>query len=150
MNWQLVGYALPELHPIDHYAVTQHGGGVWAPCLRYHNGEFYIFFPEPDSCRNLWDVPNLFLQKLPAESFTATAYIVARLRSDGEEAGIDTLCTFSYSTDGNEFKPSGEPFVAREGMWIGAKIGFFALREGFTNDAGGVDLDWVRIEKQNE
>ncbi len=26
----------------------QHGNGVWAPAIRYHNGEFYIYYPDPD------------------------------------------------------------------------------------------------------
>ena len=25
-----------------------HGGGVWAPSIRYHNNEFYIYYPDPD------------------------------------------------------------------------------------------------------
>jgi|GEM_PF-1550872 len=152
---------------------------------------------------NLWHVPNLFLQKLPAERFTATAAVKINLRYDGEEAGMIVMgrdyqyislrrsegklflntvrcidadkgdaeqvaaseeinsgniffrikvdkgaeCTFSYSSDGSAFKEFGGSFTAREGAWIGAKIGFFALRDGFINDAGWIDLDWLRIEK---
>jgi beta-xylosidase len=157
----------------------------------------------PDNSRNLWDIPNLFLQKLPAEEFTATSLIHFRLRSDGEEVGMvimgqdyqyislkrsegsnwirlvrcseanvgsdevvifsgemssnelffrvkvekKALCSFSYSTDGTTYIELGTPFRARAGMWIGAKIGFFALRDGFINDTGYGDIDWVRIEK---
>jgi hypothetical protein len=50
-----------------------------------------------------------------------------------------------YSTDGENYTEAGEPFTAREGMWIGAKVGFFALRNGFINDAGSIDIDWFRI-----
>ncbi len=57
------------------------------------------------------------------------------------------LCKFSYSTDGTVFNVAGDSFAARAGMWIGAKIGFFALRDGFTNDAGYADLDWFRINE---
>jgi hypothetical protein len=55
------------------------------------------------------------------------------------------ICNFSFSEDGNTFKPIGTEFKAREGKWIGAKIGFFALREGVINDAGSVDIDWIRF-----
>ena len=55
------------------------------------------------------------------------------------------ICRFSYSIDGNEFTDAGDSFPARQGMWIGAKVGFFALRDGFTNDAGSIDLNWFRI-----
>ena len=30
------------------FNVPQHGNGVWAPCIRYHNNEFYIYYPDPD------------------------------------------------------------------------------------------------------
>jgi beta-xylosidase len=57
------------------------------------------------------------------------------------------ICNFSFSEDGNTFKPIGTEFKAREGKWIGAKIGFLALREGMINDAGSVDIDWIRFNK---
>ena len=57
------------------------------------------------------------------------------------------ICDFSFSEDGNTFKPIGTEFKAREGKWIGAKIGFLALREGVINDAGSVDIDWIRFNK---
>jgi hypothetical protein len=41
----------------------------------------------------------------------------------------------------------GNAFKAREGKWIGAKVGFYAVREGIINDAGSADIDWFRVEK---
>lgn len=55
-------------------------------------------------------------------------------------------CQFSYSLDGQQFKPVGAPFQAKEGKWIGAKVGLFCTRPGQTNDAGSADIDWFRIE----
>jgi beta-xylosidase len=48
VNWQLIGYALKRQPPFDHYSKPQHGNGVWAPAIRYHNGEFLIYYPDPD------------------------------------------------------------------------------------------------------
>jgi beta-xylosidase/lysophospholipase L1-like esterase len=48
VNWKLVGHALPKLVPQATFATTQYGNGVWAPCLRWHAGRFYIFYPDPD------------------------------------------------------------------------------------------------------
>jgi beta-xylosidase len=48
VNWELVGHALPRLVPGERYASARHGEGVWAPCLRYHDGKFWIFYPDPD------------------------------------------------------------------------------------------------------
>lgn len=48
VNWNLIGYALQKQPPFDVFDSPQHGNGVWAPCIRYHNEEYYIFYPDPD------------------------------------------------------------------------------------------------------
>lgn len=157
----------------------------------------------PDGFKNLWDLPNMLMQKFPAEEFTATAKVTLAPRLEGEKFGLvvmgldysyigvtnkdnklyvaqagakdadkataesenvpfvlgektfylrvkvakDAICTFSFSTDGTKFTPLGVPFKAREGRWIGAKIGFFFTRPGKFNDAGSADIDWIRFEK---
>lgn len=158
--------------------------------------------PLPEDFTNFWDVPNLLLQKFPAPSFTATARLTFSARFDQEKVGLIVMgrdyayasvkrendklyvsqtvcknadkqgaeiegqvyeieasfylrvnvkdngqCIFSFSKDGKSFKLLGDPFTAREGGWIGAKVGFFAVREGVINDAGSLDIDWFRVEK---
>jgi len=48
VNWSLIGHALLRQPPYDHFSKTQHGNGVWAPAIRFHDGEFYIYYPDPD------------------------------------------------------------------------------------------------------
>ncbi len=48
VNWRIIGYALSELRPLEVFNKPAHGMGVWAPCIRYHNGEFYIYWGDPD------------------------------------------------------------------------------------------------------
>ncbi|MBO5686152.1 MAG: family 43 glycosylhydrolase, partial [Alistipes sp.] len=48
VNWQFAGYALRHLPPSDFFAVPQHGRGVWAPCIKHHDGWFYIYWGDPD------------------------------------------------------------------------------------------------------
>ncbi|CAM3749162.1 glycoside hydrolase 43 family protein [Flavobacterium chungbukense] len=48
VNWELVGYALRNLFPIEHYRTVRHGDAVWAPSIRYHNGEYFIYWGDPD------------------------------------------------------------------------------------------------------
>lgn len=48
VNWQIVGYALQENLPVEVYNKPCHGKGVWAPSIRYHNGEYYIYWGDPD------------------------------------------------------------------------------------------------------
>lgn len=59
--------------------------------------------------------------------------------SDGER------CDFEYSPDGKEFKTIGKTFTAKEGRWIGAKIGYVAERPKKSNDGGWMDVDWIRF-----
>ncbi|MBQ8655505.1 MAG: glycoside hydrolase 43 family protein [Prevotella sp.] len=53
VNWEIIGYALKSLYEGDdelteHFNTVQHGNGVWAPSIRYHDGEYYIYWGDPD------------------------------------------------------------------------------------------------------
>ena len=53
VNWTIVNYALKSLYTgnkqlEEHFSAPQHGAGVWAPSIRYHNGEYYIYWGDPD------------------------------------------------------------------------------------------------------
>ena len=53
VNWEIVGYALKQLYTghdqlLEHFAQPRHGAGVWAPSIRYHDGEYYIYWGDPD------------------------------------------------------------------------------------------------------
>lgn len=47
VNWKLVNYAVKRID-YDEYDTPQHAKGIWAPAIRYHNGEFYIYYGMPD------------------------------------------------------------------------------------------------------
>ncbi len=160
--------------------------------------------PVPDSTKNYWTIPNVLMQKFPAEEFTATAKCYFSLRnnnealnfivmgtdyacvnfyktvngifpmyvtSQGGEKGYPDLsqhidfgnpnlytylrvkvtkggvCQFSLSADNIIYTSIKETFTAKPGRWIGAKLGIFCTSQVKTNDAGYVDIDWFRIEK---
>ena len=51
VNWELVGAALTDYtyqFKPQSVARVQHGNGVWAPAIRYHDGWFYIYCGDPD------------------------------------------------------------------------------------------------------
>jgi beta-xylosidase len=48
VNWTILGHALPRLEPEGTFATPRPGCGVWAPSIRYHDGRFQIFYPDPD------------------------------------------------------------------------------------------------------
>ena len=60
----------------------------------------------------------------------------------------DAMCQFCFSNKRQQFsKVSARTFKAREGKWIGAKVGLFFTRPSKFNDAGTADVDWFRFEK---
>lgn len=70
IHWRLVGHALPNLVPAEEFNTPQHGKGVWAPSLRFHDGQFWIFYPDPDfgiyvmtakDFAGPWSTPHLLL-----------------------------------------------------------------------------------------
>lgn len=47
VNWTLINYCVREL-PFERYNRPCHGCGTWAPAIRYHEGEYFVFIPMPD------------------------------------------------------------------------------------------------------
>src|SRR5665647_2576567 len=47
-TWESVTNALRELPSPEHYSTPRHGSGVWAPSLRFHEGTYFIVYPDPD------------------------------------------------------------------------------------------------------
>ena len=67
VNWRLVNHAIDRFDD-PAFDVPQHGNGVWAPAIRYHQGHYYIFYGDPDrgifmvrttDPRGRWDEPVL-------------------------------------------------------------------------------------------
>ena len=94
----------------------------------------------------------------PEKSETVATIPAARLNGEGGRAtadvdlwlrvkvGKDYQCTFSYSLDGKKFIACGTPFTARQGHWIGARVGLFSVQPAGKN-RGWMDIDWFRITK---
>lgn len=47
VNWEFLSYCFNRLDIGDEFRLTNgkeaYGQGIWAPCIRYHNGKFYVF-----------------------------------------------------------------------------------------------------------
>lgn len=112
VNWQIVGAALPWGNvPADKYRSVQHGCGVWAPSLRYHNGLFYIFWGDPDvgvfmTCtadvRGTWSEPVLvkegrgYIDPTPLWDDDGRVYMVHGIAgSRGELKSVLFVCELS-------------------------------------------------------
>ncbi|MFN3587958.1 MAG: glycoside hydrolase 43 family protein [Spirosomataceae bacterium] len=111
VNWTIIGHALPKQFPIDVFEKPQHGKGVWAPSIRYHNGLFYIYFPDPDygiyvttakQIKGPWSNPQLvkkgigLIDPCPLWDNDGKAYLTFALA--GSRAGIKSVLLVSEMT----------------------------------------------------
>lgn len=70
------------------------------------------------------------------------------LRAEVANKEGHAMVKFSYSADGNAFKPLGSEFEAQPGQWIGAKMGLFCQRKAVkVNDGGWMDADSFVVDK---
>lgn len=159
VNWKLINHALPRLYPKKHFKTPRHEEGVWAPSFRYHDGEFYIYWGDPDfgiymvksdDPAGEWSKPTLvkkgkgLIDPSPLWDDDGKAYLVhAFARS---RAGINSLLvTQEMTPDGTEL--IGEPVLAFDGhddhpTVEGPK---FYKRDDYyyiLAPAGGVEFGW--------
>ena len=48
VNWEIIGHAVKSLEPKEIFDKPAHGKGIWAPSIRYHAGEYFIYWGDPD------------------------------------------------------------------------------------------------------
>lgn len=48
VDWEIVNAAVPGYGPAEEFDKPSHGNGIWAPCIRYHGGKYWIFWGDPD------------------------------------------------------------------------------------------------------
>ncbi len=159
VNWKIIGHALLRQPPYDVYSKPQHGNGVWAPSIRFHNGEFYIFYPDVDygiymvKARNpagSWSLPVL-VQKgkgledpCPLWDTNGKAYLIHAYA--GSRAGIRNLLVLNrMNSEGTKVLDEGvivydghvsDPGV--EGPKLYKRNGYYYIFA----PAGGVKLGW--------
>jgi beta-xylosidase len=121
VNWTIIGHALLRQPPYDHFNKPQHGNGVWAPAIRYHNGEFYIYYPDPDygiylvkakNAAGPWSEPVLvqggagLIDPCPLWDDDGQLYLVHGWA--GSRAGIKSIITVNkMNAEGTKFTDEG-------------------------------------------
>ncbi|MFV0290926.1 MAG: glycoside hydrolase 43 family protein [Mangrovibacterium sp.] len=160
VNWELVNHAVREQYPLDHYATPKHSKGIWAPSIRFHNDEFYIYWGDPDfgifmvktkDPRGEWSKPHLVMEGKGAGLIDACplwdgdkAYLVFAWA--GSRAGINSVLTMI------EMNQEGTAVIGRpvnvfdghdnhhtvEGPKLYKKDGYYYILA----PAGGVETGW--------
>ncbi|MDF3078161.1 MAG: glycosyl hydrolase 43 family protein [Sphingobacteriaceae bacterium] len=162
VNWQIIDHALQRQIPLDFFSKVQHGMGVWAPAIRFHNGEFYIYYPDPDfgiyltKAKNPagpWSEPVLveggsgLIDPCPLWDEDGSAYLVHAYA--GSRAGIKSLVVVKKMNssgtkvldqgkivyDGHELDPT------IEGPKIYKRNGYYYIFA----PAGGVSTGWQLV-----
>jgi beta-xylosidase len=162
VNWTLIGHALKRQPPFEHFSKVQHGNGVWAPSIRYHKGEFYMYYPDPDfgiyliKAKNIlgpWSEPLMveagkgLIDPCPLWDDNNKVYLVHAYA--GSRAGIKSIIVVKELNkegtkvisdavmvyDGHELDPTieGPKFYKRNGFYY-----IFA-------PAGGVSTGWQTV-----
>jgi len=165
VNWRLAGHALANLVPGERYAGARHGEGVWAPCLRWHDGKFWIFYPDPDlgifvttadNFTGPWSAPRLLLpgkgiiDPTPLWDDDGKAYLLHGWAKS--RAGINNLLTL------RSMAPDATRLLDSEGRTLidGNRIPNYRTLEGpkfYKHDgyyyvfapAGGVEEGWQAV-----
>ncbi|MEN9382190.1 MAG: hypothetical protein RI940_1071 [Bacteroidota bacterium] len=159
IHWQLVGYALKNNVPADYYKKVQHGAGVWAPSIRLHNGEFYIYYPNPDfgiymiKSKNIlgdWSEPLLVLagkgliDPCPLWDDNGKAYLVHAYA--GSRAGIKSVLALKeMNAAGTNIINDGKLIYDGHGIDPTVEGPKFYKRNGYYYvfaPAGGVSTGW--------
>jgi len=162
VNWQLVNYAITDVLPLEHYNTPQRGNGVWAPAIRYHKGEFYIYWGDPDfgifmvktkDPLGQWEQPVLVMEgkglidSCPLWDDNGDAYLVHGWA--GSRAGVKSILTI------NKMNPEGTKVIDKgvhvfdghdkhptvEGPKIYKRNGYYYIFA----PAGGVATGWQLI-----
>lgn len=162
VNWTIIGHALQRQYPTEHFALPRHGDGCWAPCLRYHDGTFYIYWGDPDfgiymvqakEPAGPWSIPVLVLEgkglidPSPLWDDDGNVWLVHGWAAS--RAGVNSLLTVNRLTadgakaldegkhvfDGHDANPTieGPKFYKRNGYYY-----IFA-------PAGGVSTGWQLV-----
>lgn len=159
VNWKIVARALLRQPPFEHFEKTQHGNGVWAPAIRFRNGEFYIYYPDPDfgiyltkakSVTGSWSEPKLVVAGKglidPCPLWDDDGKIYLAYAYAGSRAGIKSvLAVMPLNADGTKAIGTGQivydgheldPTI--EGPKAYKRNGYYYLFA----PAGGVSTGW--------
>ncbi|WP_026933068.1 glycoside hydrolase 43 family protein [Christiangramia echinicola] len=162
INWKLINHALPVQVPEETFAVPQHGNGVWAPSIRSHNDELYIYWGDPDHGIYMvktndpygnWEEPVLVMEgkglidPSPLWDDDGKAYLVHAYA--GSRAGVKSLVTVNkMNTEGTRVLDAGrhvfdghEEHPTVEGTKFYKRNGYYYIFA----PAGGVSTGWQLI-----
>jgi hypothetical protein len=120
VNWRIIGHVFAEL-PLPYFDRPRHGEGCWAPSIRFHNGEFYVYYGDPDfgiymikskAISGAWESPVLvkeakgWIDPCPLWDDDGNAYLIHAWAKS--RAGFNSILTVNrMSPDGRQLLDGG-------------------------------------------
>lgn len=170
VNWKIINYALDTVpNAFFHDGLVAHGKAVWAPSIRYHKGNYYILWGDPDigifmvktdNPKNKWDDPLLiipgkgFIDPCPFWDEDGTLHVVYALAAS--RARTNSVL-FLQKMEPQTWKRTGMPTLIYDGTYDNSQTQLtksvnhtiegpkMYKRNGFyyiLAPAGGVDKGW--------
>ncbi|MEL0455845.1 glycoside hydrolase 43 family protein [Flavobacteriaceae bacterium SZ-1-7] len=162
VNWTLINHALETQVPEETFNMPQHGNGVWAPAIRYHKGEIYIYWGDPDfgiymvktkDPYGKWDEPVLVMEgkglidPCPLWDDNGDAYLVHAYA--GSRRGVKSLLSVNkMNTEGTKVIDKGIHVFDGHDNHDTVEGSKFYKRNGYYYifaPAGGVATGWQLI-----
>ena len=168
VNWEIVNYALDRLVPEDFYDVARHGKGVWAPSIRYHKGEFYIYWGDPDfgvymvktdDPRGKWSEPVLvkkakgIIDPCPLWDEDGRCYLAYAWAASRAQIN-SVICVAEMNAEGTRVTgPSKIVYDGNDDVNHTAEGPKFYKKDGFYYllfPAGGVEMGWQMAARSKQ
>lgn len=162
ISWKLVNYAIRDIIPTEHFSVPKRGDGVWAPSIRFHKGEFYIYWGDPDfgiymvktkDPLGTWEKPILVMEgkglidSCPFWDDDGNAYLIHGWA--GSRAGVKSILTLNrMNSEGTKVLDKGthvfdghDSHPTIEGPKMYKRNGYYYIFA----PAGGVATGWQLV-----
>jgi len=104
-------------------------------CSRTADG----FYLERSFCR---DAQAGGVETRDRERLIETSVICLRVAVD-----TSAVCRYSAGENGTVFTPVGDPALAWEGVWVGARLGVYCSATAQNAERGFAEIDWFRVEQ---
>ena len=154
VNWKIIGQVFDRLAMSPKYdEMKGYGQGTWAPALRYHNGEFYVYVCTPSDGLFMWHAKN------PAGPWSETITVKAIEKwedpcpfwdDDGQAylvhslVGAGPLILHKMSADGTKLLDDGKEIYrgkTAEGPKFYKRRGYYYI----SLPEGGVSTGWQTV-----
>jgi len=156
VNWEIIGQVFHRLPISPKYdEMAGYAEGTWAPSLRYHDGEFYLYVCTPKDGLFMWhtkDPARLWTGPVTLKSVAGWEDPCPFWDDDGHaylihsKTGAGPLILHKMSSDGTQLLDDGVTIYSgpvAEGPKLFKRSGYYYI----SHPEGGVSTGWQAVER---